>query len=259
MKEDFFPPRLDRTRRLLGEQKLKKLQDSFVLIVGLGAVGGYALEGIVRAGVNRIRIVDFDRFSETNINRQLLATTKTLGHQKTDVAKQRILDINPHCQIESYPLFFDETSADEILGTDLGKNRPDLVIDAIDSVSAKGELLIQCLKRGIPVFSSMGAALRTKTEYIKTGDLMKSHGCALAKKMRLTLRKAGLNKGVTCVYSHETIQVKSFTPQLPEKLPPENKNSRQPLGSLPTITAIFGMTLANLAIEKLTQEIIHEP
>lgn len=244
--------RLNRTRIILGDEKLNRLQNSFVVIVGVGAVGGFALEAIARSGVNNIRVVDFDKIEESNINRQILATNQSIGRYKAQLALERIKSINPYCQVDKMITFVDENNIEEILSGGFGFDKPSLVIDAIDSVPSKVALLGSCIKNQIMAISSMGAALRTKTEFISTADIMKTKGCGLAKQVRVGLKpylqKSSELSGIECVYSSEPISQEIYDACK------EHNEGKKTLGSLPTITAIFGLTLANMAIQKLTQE-----
>jgi len=244
--------RFSRTRCFLGEKKFNLLQQAMVTIVGLGAVGGYAAEGLARAGIGRLRLVDFDTIQPSNINRQILALESSIGLAKVDVAKERINLINPQCQVEPLLLFAAEETLDDILSP-----TPDILIDAIDSLNPKIQLLAGAHKRKIATFSSMGAALRTDPSKIKTGDIMTSNHCPLAKHVRNRLRRQGIEGGIHCIYSTEQVE---FTYQGPEKTeqpasPYEDRGrKRNVLGSLPTITGIFGLTLANEVILHLTKD-----
>lgn len=245
--------RFIRTIRLLGEERFQLLQEKMVTVVGLGAVGGYVVEGLTRAGVSRLRLVDFDTIQASNLNRQILALETTLGRPKAEVAGERVLAINSGCRVEPLQLFAGEDSLAEILAPE-----PDLLIDAIDSLNPKTQLLQEAYQRRIPIISSMGAALRTDPTLIRSGDLFATSGCPLAKHLRKRLRKRGVGEGITCVYSTERID---FDYQLPEE---EGKacetayadrgRQRNVLGSLPTITGIFGLTIANLAIMRLCRK-----
>jgi tRNA threonylcarbamoyladenosine dehydratase len=244
--------RFSRTRCLLGEKKFTCMQQAMVTIVGLGAVGGYAAEGLARAGVGRLRLVDFDTIQPSNINRQILALESSIGQAKVEVAKERINLINPECQVEALQLFAGDETLNDILSP-----TPGILIDAIDSLNPKIQLLVGAHKRKITTFSSMGAALRTDPSKIKTGDIMTSNHCPLAKHVRNRLRRQGIEGGIQCVYSTERVE---FTYQKPEETeqaasPYEDRGrKRNVLGSLPTITGIFGLILANEVILHLTKE-----
>ncbi len=243
--------RFVRIEKLLGKPKALWLQERSVTIAGVGAVGGYALEGLARAGVGKIRIVDFDIFTESNINRQLHALESTLGLTKVAAAKDRVLDINPKCQVEALPLFVDDASVTEILNPN-----PDLVIDAIDSFNSKKILLEAAYHLHIPTVSSMGAALRTDPSQIRVDDLLQTKKCPLARKLRKYLRKDGIHKGITCVYSTEDVNFEYGQPAKRKEngSTKEERRPRRILGSLPTLTGIFGLIVANTAIYKLLEK-----
>lgn len=242
--------RFRRTEQLLGKEGFKRLQQSRVTVVGLGAVGGYAVEGLARAGVGHLRIVDFDTVQTSNINRQIIALESTLGQAKTEVLKARILAINPGCQVEALPLFAGDETLDEILSP-----KPDLLIDAIDSLNPKTQLLCGGYTRDIATISSMGAALRTDPSFIRSGDIFDSSNCPLAKHIRKRLRRRGVGRGITCVYSTEKVQFDYGEVEVEQPVGEtpfsDRGRSRNTLGSLPTITGIFGLTIANLAITQL--------
>lgn len=245
--------RFSRIEKMIGADGLHKLKGSFVVVVGLGAVGSYCVEGLARAGVGRLRLVDFDEVRASNINRQLYALESTVGKAKTEVAAGRVADINPKCQVETMRCFFDDATADAVLA-----GSPDLVIDAIDSVAPKTHLLAELVARGIPVISSMGAALRTDPTLVRTGPLSQVKNCPLARLVRKRLRKRGLSVEFACVYSTESVH------DLPDDAVSEAGDAseetlrrgrvRRTLGSLPTLTGIFGLTAANLAIKTLIAE-----
>ena len=239
-----------RTELMIGSDALKKLHNSYVVIVGLGAVGGYALEGLARAGVGKIKLVDFDQVGISNINRQLLATHSTIGKSKVTLAKNRVEDIFPGCNVEACEQFFHADTADELLA-----NQPDLVIDAIDSLNPKVELLAACDRLNIPVISSMGAALRSDFSKIQFGKLKKTVNCPLARLVRKYLKKRKVSLNIPCVFSTEMVHEKTDQSILPKDQSEDNAydrgRKRQTLGSLPTITGIFGLLIANEAIKKL--------
>jgi tRNA threonylcarbamoyladenosine dehydratase len=245
--------RFSRTRRILGQDRFAKLVSSRVTVVGLGAVGGYVVEGLARAGIGHLRLVDFDTIQPTNINRQIFALESTLGSLKADSARRRVLDINPTCHVEALPLFAATETLDDILTP-----VPDLLIDAIDSLNPKVQLLAGAYTRKIPTLSSMGAALRTDPARIRTGDIFDSTNCPLAKHVRKRLRRQDIGRGITCVYSTEKVNF-DYTEEQNEEVKvgetpfSDRGRERNVLGSLPTLTGIFGLTLANEAIQRLTE------
>lgn len=217
-----------RLEALIGTEKLKKLQNSRIAVIGCGAVGGFTLEPLIRVGIKEITIVDFDKFEISNLNRQLLSNHDTIGRVKVDVAKERILSINPECKVNALNLFLDESNAYEIV------KDMDLVFDCIDNVKSKCFLIKTCLTNDIKLLSSMGAALKQDINKIKFADISKTEGCPLAKAVRQNLKKDGICKGLEVVFSPEQI----------------NRNGNM-LGSMPTITATFGLMLAHRGIEYL--------
>lgn len=244
--------RFIRTRAFLGEHRFDKLRNSHVTIVGLGAVGGYAMEAVARAGVGRLTLVDFDRIQYSNINRQLLATEETIGKAKVRAAAERVLTINPDISVAPLEVFAAEETLEQIF-----HNRPDVLIDAIDSMNPKVQLLAGAVNRKIPTFSSMGAALRSDPAQIKTADLSQTTNCPLAKRVRKMLRRhSGIERGITCVYSTEKVEFDYAKPtEAEQELAVQHADrgrERNVLGSLPTITGIFGLTLANTVIMHLS-------
>lgn len=222
--------RLLRTQEVLGNDAINSLSKATVLIAGLGGVGGYTLEALARSGIMNFILVDSDKFETSNLNRQILATTETIGKAKTEVAKQRILQIDSNINVTTKTMFIDETNIDELL--DL---KPTLVVDAIDSVNSKCLLLANCKKKEIKVVSSMGAALRKDPTQIKIDDISKTYGCPLAKQVRTKLKEYQIYDGIPCVFSPE------------QKIQTQD----QTLGSLPTVVGCFGLTLAQLAIDQI--------
>lgn len=237
-----------RTSRLIGDERLQRLHDSRVTIIGLGAVGGYAAEALARAGVGHLTFVDFDTIGLTNMNRQILALESTLGMQKTCAAKARVLDINPECRVRDLEMFAHEDTFQEIFS-----ERTDLLIDAIDSMSPKLSLLEYAWRQGIPTVSSMGAALRTDPTAIEHADLMDTYGCPLARQVRQKLRRRGVGKGIHSVFSSEVIdfQYRDAESEEAAEQTLDRGRTRRVLGSMPTITGIFGLTAAQLAIDLL--------
>lgn len=243
-----------RTSRLIGEVNQQKLSSSHVTVVGLGAVGSYATEALARSGIGHIRIVDFDTVGLTNINRQLYALESTRGKPKCEVAADRIRDINPECSVEALQLFADETTLTHILAEPI-----DILIDAIDSMNPKLTLLSGAWHQGITIFSSMGAALRRDPFALRRADLFDTHTCPLARQVRGKLKKRGVGRGITAVFSSEKVD---FTYMEPEEEERSDLNEqildrgrrRRVLGSMPTVTGLFGLTLAQLAIEKLISD-----
>lgn len=232
---------------LIGRERSKKLRDSSVTVIGLGAVGSYAAEALARAGVGHLRLIDFDKIKPSNLNRHIYALHSTIGTPKAELAKERIRDINPSCVVEALQLFAAAETMDAILN-----NSPDLVVDAIDSLNPKAQVLKACYEKGVPVISSMGASTRLDPFAIKISDLLDTKCCPLAKRLRIKLKKEGIGRGIRCVYSDEirnlgAVDVDNALSEDEYK----RGRKRSKLGSLPTITGIFGFVIGHKAIETL--------
>ena len=185
-----------RTELLIGEKNIKKLENSKVAIFGIGGVGSYVVEGLARAGIGNFILVDKDEVSLTNINRQIIATTKTLGKPKVEVAKSRILEINPNAKVEIFQEFFMPES-NEILDKSIT-----YIVDAIDTVTAKIELVVRANKLNIPIISSMGTGNKLDPTKFEVTDIYKTSVCPLAKVMRKELKQRNI-KNLKVVYSKE--------------------------------------------------------
>ena len=255
--------RFHRMQMMVGEEGMGILADSFAVVIGLGAVGSFAAEAMVRAGVGRMRLVDFDVVSSSNINRQLYALESTVGKKKTAVARERCLDINSGCDVEVMDCFFNDDTADDILGDVVSKwfggagaSGGGVVIDAIDSLGPKIELARECHERGLRLVSSMGAALRWDCGAVRVGRLRKTRRCALAKDMRKRLRRRGLTNADLsqwCVWSDELMGETKYErmASLEESEKQEWGRQRRTMGSLPTLTGMFGLTCAHVGLELL--------
>lgn len=245
---------LTRTSLLLGDQAIERLKGARVCVFGMGAVGSYAVEGLARAGVGTLRLVDFDVIREGNINRQLFALRSTLGVAKVRAAAARIRDINPDCQVEAMETFAHVESLPELLG-----GNPDIILDAVDSVAPKVEILTAAVRLGLPILSSMGAATRLDPNRIFGGDLFQAKGCPLASAIRKRLRRKAITSGIWCVYSEEPVRKNAVLPpptndhESEEDKEYERGRKRSTLGSLSTVTGIFGLRLAHEAILRLSQ------
>ncbi len=190
----------NRVENLIGKEKLDKLSASKVALFGVGGVGGFAIEALVRSGVGEIAIFDGDMVDRTNLNRQIIATENTIGLDKVDVVKQRLLSINKDLKIYTKKIFYLPENADEI---DL--NGYDYVIDAVDTVSAKIEIISRAKALNIPVISCMGTGGKLEIEKLKVADISKTEGCPLARVMRRELKKRNIEK-VKVVYSAEGVK-----------------------------------------------------
>lgn len=220
--------RLHRIRMLFGDEAMKKLHKSTVMVVGCGAVGSFAIEALARAGVGNLILVDFDKVEESNINRQIFALDSTIGKLKVKVAAERIADINPSIKTQTFNMFFDDKSELNV--------RPDFVIDAIDTVPSKIAIYKWCEERDISFISSMGAARKSDPKQIKIAKLSKTTVCPLAAKIRKIAREERLSD-FNVVYSTET--------------PNKNVQADHVFGSLITVTGMFGLFMADYAIKEL--------
>ncbi len=240
---NFFMNRFCRIEQLLGREALAKLAAARVAVFGLGAVGSYAVEALARAGVGHLRLVDCDTIRPSNFNRQLYALDSTLNREKTAVARARVLDINPDCRVETRQVFVEAANAGFLLTPPL-----DAVIDAIDSVAPKVALIAAAARAGLKVVSSMGAATRTDPAAVRVGDISATEVCPLARFIRKKLRRHGITRGVTCVYSVEPARNKA-PPVGPEEPDTFIKGRpRKPIGSLSYMTGIFGLLAAHQAL-----------
>lgn len=237
--------RFNRTGYLIGDEGIEKLKKARVAVCGLGAVGSYAVEALARAGVGTLRIVDYDVVDETNINRQLFALDSTVGVKKTEIAEKRIRDINPGCSIEVFATFIDEESNPSIM-----EGGVDVLIDAIDSLSAKVHLIANAVRADIHVVSSMGAAGRVDATLITTGDLSETHTCPLARFVRRRLHRQDIYEGVRCIYSTEIAQKKKETNQEGY----DGSRVAPILGSISYLTGIFGLMAAYEALDFLLKD-----
>ena len=209
MKEQF-----SRTAQLLGNENVEKLFDKHVIVFGVGGVGGYVVEALVRSGVGNISIVDNDVVNESNINRQIIAFHSTIGMQKVEVLKNRILDINPNCQVFVHNQFFLPENSN-----DFDFSIYDYVVDAVDTVTAKIEIIKKSKESNVPVISSMGTGNKLNPVGFKVSDISKTKVCPLARVMRNELKKREISK-VKCVYSEENPVIQTKTPASVAFVPP---------------------------------------
>lgn len=186
-----------RTELLLGKEGMERLKNARVAVFGVGGVGGYVCEALVRSGVGSFDLIDDDKVCLTNLNRQIIATRSTVGKYKVDVMKERMLDINPDVQVETYKCFFLPENADDFPFAEY-----DYVVDAVDTVTAKIELVMKCQSMGVPIISSMGAGNKLNASAFQVADIYKTKMCPLAKVMRRELKKRGVKK-LKVVYSEE--------------------------------------------------------
>ena len=238
-------PRFNRLRLLLGDETLSQIMKKRVIVFGVGGVGSWCAESLVRSGICDITLVDADKVCITNINRQLLATTSTIDGVKVDVMKRRLLDINPSAQITALEKRYDESSADEF-----NLNDYDYVIDAIDSLADKALLIRNACDSTATLFASMGAALKTDSSRIATAEFWKVQGCPLAAALRRRFKKSKQlpSRKFRCVYSDEVFPNRGGEIDNDGSMT-FNKVSIN--GTLAHTTAIFGLKLAELVINDI--------
>ncbi len=227
-----------RTELLIGDEAMKRLSSKRVIIFGVGGVGSWCAESLIRSGIRQLTIVDSDVVCESNINRQLMATTKTIGQAKVDVLRERLLSINPNAEITALQQVFNEETADSF-----HMDNYDYVIDAIDSLKDKVLLILMACKENVGFFSSMGAALKMDSTRIRVTEFWKVSGDPLARALRKRFKHNGQypSRKFLCVYSDELLQNQG------EKTDRGN-------GTLVHITAIFGFTLAGLIVQDAVQK-----
>lgn len=236
--------RFSRTELLLGKEALLRLASSRIAIAGLGGVGAYAAEALVRSGAGYIRLIDFDQIKYSNFNRQLLALEDSIQQRKVDAAELRLKKINPDCVIDKQPVFIDQSNAGELV------DGIDLVVDAIDSVSSKVSLLSRAVTAGKAVVSSMGAAARTDPLQVRTGDISESRICPLARIIRKRLHRKNIYTGIRCVYSIEPVNT-AMVSEMDTEESFERGRARPSLGSISYMPGVFGLVVAHEAIKLL--------
>ena len=230
---------LSRTRLLIGDDAVRRLNNVKVAVFGVGGVGGYAVEALARSGVGALELIDNDIVSVSNINRQIIATQETVGLKKAEAARQRVLLINPDCAVTVRDEFFLPDNADSFNFRDY-----DYVIDAVDTVSAKIELVLRCEQAGTPIISAMGAGNKLDASAFKVADIYKTSGCPLARVMRRELKARGV-KALKVVYSEE----QPIKPALSAENLPEGK--RQVPGSVAFVPSVMGLIIAGEVIKDI--------
>ena len=221
-----------RTEMLIGKEGMDRLKGSRAAVFGIGGVGSYAVEALARCGIGSLVLVDADDVEITNINRQIHATTETLGRPKVEVMKERILDINPEAEVITYKQFYDEAHASQLI-----KQSYTYIIDAIDTISSKISLITQAHKQGIRIISCMGMGNKLDPSRIVVDDIYKTSICPLAKVVRKELRKRGI-ESLKVVYSKE------------EPLKPKVKEIRSP-GSISFVPSVAGLIMAGVVVQDI--------
>ncbi len=240
--------KFSRTELLIGEKAIEKLNKSKVAVFGIGGVGSYVVEALVRAGVGNFILVDKDEEDVTNINRQIIATTKTLGKPKVEVAKERILDINPDAKVEIYQEFF-MPDTEGILD-----ESTNYIVDAVDTVTAKIELVVRANTLNIPIISSMGTGNKLDPTRFEVTDIYKTSVCPLAKVMRKELKERGVNS-LKVVYSkEEPIKVPERVEHICENGVCKLEKVKMPPASISFVPSVAGLIIAGEVIKDLIKE-----
>lgn len=232
-----------RTQMLYTPQQCTSIEQTHVLIVGLGGVGAYVAEMLARAGLNKLTLVDADIIEESNLNRQLIALRSTLGRPKTEVLAERLKDINPEIQLHLMSTYLTPGDISSLLDS----SPFDFVVDAIDTLSPKVTLMEETFKRHIPIVSSMGSGGKTNSELVKIADISESNYCKLARMCRKRLHKRGIVKGITVVYSPEVVSRDLIVRE-------EDVNKASTVGTISYMPAIFGCHLAAYVLNTLTMQ-----
>ena len=241
----------DRTVLLLGEEKMRRLQEAHVLVVGVGGVGAYAAEMLCRAGVGEMTIVDADTVQPSNINRQLPATHSTIGRPKVEVLAERFRDINPDIRLHALPMYLKEEEVASLLDGTLNCQLPivdcqfDVIVDAIDTIAPKCALIAEAMRRGIPIVSSMGAGAKSDITQIRFADLWETYHCGLAKAVRTRLKKAGIRRSLPVVFSTEQADRRAVITV------DDERNKKSTAGTISYMPAVFGCYLAEYVIRHL--------
>ena len=230
-----------RTELLLGKEKMERLRNAHVLVVGLGGVGAYAAEMICRTGVGKMTIVDADVVQPTNINRQLPATHSVIGRPKAEVLAERFMDINPELDLKVLPVYLKDEAIPELLDG----ARFDFIVDAIDTVAPKCYLIYHALRRGIRIVSSMGAGAKKDITQIRFADLWEKYHCGLSKAVRKRLQKMGMKRKLPVVFSTEQADADAVL------LVEGEANKKSTAGTVSYMPAVFGCYLAEFVIRKI--------
>ena len=237
-----------RTRMLIGDEPMERLKNARVAVFGVGGVGGYAVEALARSGIGTLHLYDDDTVSESNLNRQI-ALHSTIGRPKAEVMAARVRDINPACQVEAIPMFYLPQNADE---ADLA--RYDYVVDCIDTVTAKLELIARCAALQVNIISAMGTGNKFDPSALTLTDISKTQGCPLARTMRKELRKRGIHH-LKVVYSTELptspLRPADFEPPETSDTRPGSTARRDTPGSTPFVPAAAGLLLASAVVRDL--------
>lgn len=234
-----------RTELLLGKEAIEKLSAARVAIFGIGGVGGYTCEALVRSGVGAFDLIDDDKVSLTNLNRQIIATQTTIGRDKVEVMRERMLDINPNAEVRIYKRFFLPENADTFPFAEY-----DYIVDAVDTVTAKIALVMKAKEKGIPIISSMGAGNKRNADMFRVSDIYQTNVCPLAKVMRRELKKRGVEK-LKVVYSEEKPIKPCVDSPFDADANQEQSQKRAIPGSIAFVPSVAGLIMAGEVVKDL--------
>jgi tRNA threonylcarbamoyladenosine dehydratase len=240
-----------RNELAIGKEGLNTLKNSTVAVLGIGGVGSFAAEALARSGVGRLILVDKDNVDITNVNRQIHALLSTVGKPKADLMRDRIKDINPECEVIALKMFYTEETYEEFFRYGL-----DYVVDASDTISYKIHLMKECLKRDIPLISSMGAANKTDPTRFQIADISKTHTDPIAKVIRTRLKKEGIKKGITVVFSDESpIVIREDVRKEVGKDDAKIRKAQLPPSSNAFVPSVAGLIQASYVVNQLLKDI----
>ncbi|MGG1558412.1 tRNA threonylcarbamoyladenosine dehydratase [Geobacillus thermoleovorans] len=240
-----------RNELAIGKEGLERLKNATVAVLGVGGVGSFAVEALARSGIGRLVLVDRDNVDITNINRQIHALLSTIGRPKVELMKERIADINPACEVIALQMFYTEETYEQFFAYDL-----DFVIDASDTIVYKVHLMKQCLKRGIPIISSMGAANKMDPTRFRIADISKTHTDPIAKVIRAKLRKEGIRRGIPVVFSDEKpVKIREDVRQVVGNDASPIRKAKMPPSSNAFVPSVAGLIMASYVIHRLLEGI----
>jgi tRNA threonylcarbamoyladenosine dehydratase len=240
-----------RNELAIGQEGLDVMKGSTVAVLGIGGVGSFAAEALARSGVGRLVLVDKDNVDITNVNRQVIALLSTVGKPKADLMKERIKDINPDCEVIALKMFYTEETYEQFFSHGL-----DFVVDASDTIMYKIHLMKECLKRNIPMISSMGAANKMDPTRFQIADISKTHTDPLAKVIRLKLRKEGIRKGIPVVFSDESpIVIREDVRKVVGNDQAEIRKAQMPPSSNAFVPSVAGLIMASYVVRQLLSDI----
>lgn len=240
-----------RTELVIGPEGLAKMKNSTVCVLGIGGVGSFAAEALARTGVGKLILIDKDVVDITNVNRQIPALTTTVGQYKTHIMKERIKLINPDCEVITLEIFYNQETKEEIFA-----HNPDYIVDAIDTITSKIELIVECKRRGVPIVSSMGAANKIDPTRFRVMDISKTSVDPIAKIIRKKLKDYGITKGVRVVCStepsakpREDVRQAIVSPQVEAGQGP--RKAKMPPASIAFVPSVAGLILASVVVRDM--------